>query len=826
MSFIQFDNICHIPEEDEEEYEDEDFTISIQELPMDLPEIERTILPPREDGEPEKVEIKISMRKIEADSPLLPIKEDSEAEGSSRESIATPLPTVTFSEPPSSFTTPTNNISRRLSTIFPKASAELSPGHKRYSIPSLLPGSRKLSIGNIAQPLHNLWDKTTGEYQRRKSIPALMRYEKKDEAGYKSPTGRRFTQCYSLYPKDFFWNIEGKPPQSSTKMQAKVDAVGRVTGEWGKWQLRTVLLIFLCKIPSSWFMACIIFTAPAPRHGEFFCKPPSQLGVQNQTLWIKVSHPQKEDADDQEFNIDFCNVYKDAQAHAHHYYRYTDPDDEPRAWEQPLPNKTDVIPCTHFEHRADFHSVITQFDLVCSRDILVSVTQFFHLFGVLTGGILAIHLLKYFSPRNVMLFGMITQIFCGTLTGQVSSYELHVFFRCLSAVCCAQMYTAGGMIMADITGGTYKTCVSTLFEQFWSIGVILLPGVASFFSDWTHLYMAISWPTVILIYLWQWIPDSPRWMVSRGRVLEAKKILIECADVNGTRLSLPYDIDQQLQLQSQTALDAPPPANWWSLWKGERAIRHMICVHLCWSIYIVVYYGMLLNIRSFSREHLEVNTVIAGICEIIGTFIGLALILATTRKWLWTGLFNIIAGLIAYTCWLMPHDIDINSRVALLMLTAMVSKVAISCTLAILTTSTIELVSNEKRRVCAISTICWARFWLLGAPFVGNTVVFGQLVPQTAFASMAIVGGLLSSLISSPPTTAVARRKASQATSNMATATQLNNIGRKSVAGIDNKAFAKGPIFNNANGINPQANLPPELTPDIWTTKMHNKPTI
>ncbi|KAI9579238.1 hypothetical protein GQX74_004710 [Glossina fuscipes] len=697
-----------------------------------------------------------------ADSPLLPIKEDSEAEGSSRESIATPLPTVTFSEPPSSFTTPTNNISRRLSTIFPKASAELSPGHKRYSIPSLLPGSRKLSIGNIAQPLHNLWDKTTGEYQRRKSIPALMRYEKKDEAGYKSPTGRRFTQCYSLYPKDFFWNIEGKPPQSSTKMQAKVDAVGRVTGEWGKWQLRTVLLIFLCKIPSSWFMACIIFTAPAPRHGEFFCKPPSQLGVQNQTLWIKVSHPQKEDADDQEFNIDFCNVYKDAQAHAHHYYRYTDPDDEPRAWEQPLPNKTDVIPCTHFEHRADFHSVITQFDLVCSRDILVSVTQFFHLFGVLTGGILAIHLLKYFSPRNVMLFGMITQIFCGSLTGQVSSYELHVFFRCLSAVCCAQI----------------------------------------------------------------WIPDSPRWMVSRGRVLEAKKILIECADVNGTRLSLPYDIDQQLQLQSQTALDAPPPANWWSLWKGERAIRHMICVHLCWSIYIVVYYGMLLNIRSFSREHLEVNTVIAGICEIIGTFIGLALILATTRKWLWTGLFNIIAGLIAYTCWLMPHDIDINSRVALLMLTAMVSKVAISCTLAILTTSTIELVSNEKRRVCAISTICWARFWLLGAPFVGNTIVFGQLVPQTAFASMAIVGGLLSSLISSPPTTAVARRKASQATSNMATATQLNNIGRKSVAGIDNKAFAKGPIFNNANGINPQANLPPELTPDIWTTKMHNKPTI
>lgn len=45
-----------------------------------------------------------------------------------------------------------------------------------------------------------------------------------------------------------------------------------------------------------------------------------------------------------------------------------------------------------------------------------------------------------------MLFGMITQILCGNLTGVVNSYGLHVFFRCLSAVCCCQMYTAGQMI--------------------------------------------------------------------------------------------------------------------------------------------------------------------------------------------------------------------------------------------------------------------------------------------------------------------------------------------------------------------------------------------
>lgn len=176
-------------------------------------------------------------------------------------------------------------------------------------------------------------------------------------------------------------------------MATNVDAIGKITGQWGKWQLRTVLLIFLCKIPSSWFMACIIFTAPAPRHGEFYCKPPNTVEAQNHTAWIKVSHPAKEEEDDKEFNIDFCNVYQDAQEHAHIYYHYQQKANEPKLWEEPTRNST-VIPCNAFEHKSEFHSIITEYDLVCSRDILVAVTQFFHLFGVLTGGILATNLLK------------------------------------------------------------------------------------------------------------------------------------------------------------------------------------------------------------------------------------------------------------------------------------------------------------------------------------------------------------------------------------------------------------------------------------------------
>lgn len=80
------------------------------------------------------------------------------------------------------------------------------------------------------------------------------------------------------------------------------------------------------------------------------------------------------------------------------------------------------------------------------------------------------------------------------------------------------------------------------------------------------------------------------------------------------------------------------------------------------------------------------------------------------------------------------------------------TKIAISSTLAILTTCTTELVSADKKRMCAFSTIVWARIWLLCAPFIGATSIFGQFVPQTALGVMSVIGGFITMLISSPRT--------------------------------------------------------------------------
>lgn len=204
--------------------------------------------------------------------------------------------------------------------------------------------------------------------------------------------------------------------------------------------------------------------------------------------------------------------------------------------------------------------------------------------------------------------------------------------------------------VADITGGKYRKSVICLFETFWGIGVILLPFVASIFPSWswTSIYVAISLPTVAYILVWFWIPDSPKWLLMHGEISAAKTYLFHAMKFNKRTSRLPSNFDSFLQLEAATYLKAPKPDNWFSLWSSKRQIIMMIALHTAWAVDVTNYNGMLLNIRVFGRNYLILNTVVCGCCEIIGVLTAWFIVMnAQKHKFLCSGLFNVIAGILS-----------------------------------------------------------------------------------------------------------------------------------------------------------------------------------
>lgn len=115
--------------------------------------------------------------------------------------------------------------------------------------------------------------------------------------------------------------------------------------------------------------------------------------------------------------------------------------------------------------------------------------------------------------------------------------------------------------------------------------------------------------------LLQWTPESPRWLLRNGSDSDIKRvecIVREAAEINDRTFKIPSDFSEQLEKLRESLKASPTPASWFELWRGPRAKTHMIAAHLALAAFIVNYMGMLLNIRSFGRDYLVVNTIFMG----------------------------------------------------------------------------------------------------------------------------------------------------------------------------------------------------------------------
>lgn len=73
----------------------------------------------------------------------------------------------------------------------------------------------------------------------------------------------------------------------------------------------------------------------------------------------------------------------------------------------------------------------------------------------------------------------------------------------------------------------------------------MLSAITYLVRDWVHLTIATSLPFVLYYFYWFVLPESPRWLLAKGRFEEASKILETLARVN--KKELPSSFKQQLK---------------------------------------------------------------------------------------------------------------------------------------------------------------------------------------------------------------------------------------------------------------------------------------
>lgn len=94
-------------------------------------------------------------------------------------------------------------------------------------------------------------------------------------------------------------------------------------------------------------------------------------------------------------------------------------------------------------------------------------------------------------------------------------------------------------------GPNYRSFITVLTCLFYTVGLIMLAGITFMVRDWVHLSLLTSAPFILYYLYWFVLPESPRWLLAKGRFQEAAAILETLAHTNGKEL--PACFKQQLK---------------------------------------------------------------------------------------------------------------------------------------------------------------------------------------------------------------------------------------------------------------------------------------
>ena len=264
--------------------------------------------------------------------------------------------------------------------------------------------------------------------------------------------------------------------------------------------------------------------------------------------------------------------------------------------------------------QTDFISTIkSEFGLVCGRNYLTSLAQTLYfvgmVLGVFTFGVLA----DLYGRKTVMVPLLVGMAVTGVLTSQMPSYLTFVICRVLNAFLVIAIFESFFTYMLEFVGGTWNTVVGLGSMFVWVAGWLSLALLAFLLRDWRQLVLFSSLPSLLSITMYWVLPESPRWLLSVGRLEEAEEILRAGAEYNNIKLPAdfklrPVQSPEPGVRRRRTVLD---------LFRYRNMRTKTLILYYNWFVNSFAYYGLSLNMGTLTGgANIYLNFTISGLLEI------------------------------------------------------------------------------------------------------------------------------------------------------------------------------------------------------------------
>ena len=184
-----------------------------------------------------------------------------------------------------------------------------------------------------------------------------------------------------------------------------------------------------------------------------------------------------------------------------------------------------------------------------------------------------------------------------------------------------------------------------LLESFWALGTVTAAGLAWLVVPslgWRWLTGISAIAGIMAVFIDRFVPESPRYLMVRGKIEQAINILFQVGEINGTSLK-GYEIQP---------IKASSPASIGDLWKPSLR-RTTILLWAVWFFISLGYYGIFTWLPNYFKASgmallpVYQNSFILGLAQLPGYFSAAYLVERWGRRKT-LGLYLLAGGVFTY----------------------------------------------------------------------------------------------------------------------------------------------------------------------------------
>ncbi|XP_030075015.1 solute carrier family 22 member 6-A [Microcaecilia unicolor] len=387
--------------------------------------------------------------------------------------------------------------------------------------------------------------------------------------------------------------------------------------------------------------------------------------------------------------------------------------------------------------RSEFSStIITEWDLVCNQRRMGQMAQSIYMTGVLVGAVIFGGLSDKFGRRAVIIWSYLQMAVAGSCAAFSPNFISYCVFRFLTGMALSGIVLNCVSLNVEWTPTYYRTITGTLNGYCYTLGQLILVGIAYLLRDWRWLQLTVTAPFfVFFLYSW-WFSESARWLVLKGKLGRAVREMQRVAKMNGKKEE-GEKLTSQI-LKSSIHQDARPEKSTYviaDLIRTPNIRRISLCLCLVWFSTSFAYYGLAMDLQGFG-VNIYLIQIIFGAVDFPSKFISVLVMSYIGRRVTQTG-FLTLAGLAILANIFVPYELQVLRTVM-----AVLGKGCLAASFNCVYLYTGELYPTVIRQTGMGLCSTMARLGGIVAPVVQMTSDYFQSLPLIIYGSAPVISGI------------------------------------------------------------------------------------